>query len=329
MTEEKIAASQAQERPLVTFALFAYNQERYIREAVEGALDQDYHPLQIILSDDHSSDNTFEIIKQVVSEYRGPHSVVARRNQKNEGLITHINNVVEDLTSEFVVMAAGDDISLPWRVSAITAVLRADKTTKAVFSDVISFSGSRVGTAPSQPTQVMLKEYPLAEILIHAGGIGIGATYAYHRDCFFWPHTLNKMILSEDRILPLRASLLGRVYYISSPLVYYRQVSNSLTANLIATNRLAHHDQIHWAEVKNTIVQALNKSQIGVVYAYLMIAIIETRNLILRIEQRNEQSKNLLMEIIAWILFIPLRAARKFSKRKMLKIALEKKLTLP
>jgi len=34
------------DRPLVTFALFAYNQEQYIREAVEGAFSQTYvfHP---------------------------------------------------------------------------------------------------------------------------------------------------------------------------------------------------------------------------------------------------------------------------------------------
>ena len=38
----------ATDRPLVTFALFAYNQEDYIREAVEGAFAQTYEPLEII-----------------------------------------------------------------------------------------------------------------------------------------------------------------------------------------------------------------------------------------------------------------------------------------
>jgi len=48
------------DRPLVTFALVAYNQEQYIREAVEGAFAQTYEPLEIILSDDCSSDRTVE-----------------------------------------------------------------------------------------------------------------------------------------------------------------------------------------------------------------------------------------------------------------------------
>ena len=52
MTDEAIPVTGA---PLVTFALFAYNQERYVREAVEGAFAQTYQPLEIILSDDCSS----------------------------------------------------------------------------------------------------------------------------------------------------------------------------------------------------------------------------------------------------------------------------------
>ena len=52
------------DRPLVTFALFAYNQEEFIREAVEGAFAQTYEPLEIILSDDCSSDRTYEIIQE-------------------------------------------------------------------------------------------------------------------------------------------------------------------------------------------------------------------------------------------------------------------------
>jgi glycosyltransferase involved in cell wall biosynthesis len=46
------------DRPLISFMLFAYNQEHYIRRAVEAAMAQTYSPLEIILSDDASSDGT-------------------------------------------------------------------------------------------------------------------------------------------------------------------------------------------------------------------------------------------------------------------------------
>jgi glycosyltransferase involved in cell wall biosynthesis len=38
----------AHERPLITFALLAYNQERLIREAVEHAFSQTYSPIEKI-----------------------------------------------------------------------------------------------------------------------------------------------------------------------------------------------------------------------------------------------------------------------------------------
>lgn len=106
-------------RPLVTFALFAYNQEKYIREAVEGAFSQTYEPLEIILSDDCSSDRTYEIMQEMATEYKGPHRVVVRRNTRNLGLAGHLNEVIAFAQGEIISWAAGDDISLPERTQEL------------------------------------------------------------------------------------------------------------------------------------------------------------------------------------------------------------------
>lgn len=108
-----------QDRPLVTFALFAYNQERYIREAVEGAFAQTYEPLEIILSDDCSSDRTFEIMQEMAAEYEGPHDVRARRNPKNMNVAPHVLKVLREAKGDFFVLAAGDDVSDPLRTKKI------------------------------------------------------------------------------------------------------------------------------------------------------------------------------------------------------------------
>jgi hypothetical protein len=62
-----IDAAPAPNRPLVTFALFAYNREQYIREAVEGAFSKTYEPLEIMLSDDYASDCTFGAKQPTIS----------------------------------------------------------------------------------------------------------------------------------------------------------------------------------------------------------------------------------------------------------------------
>ena len=80
--------------PLVTFALFAYNQEKYIREAVEAALAQDYPNLEIIFSDDCSPNSTFDVMRESTKNYSGCHQVKLNRNPVNLGLGSHVNRVV-------------------------------------------------------------------------------------------------------------------------------------------------------------------------------------------------------------------------------------------
>ena len=59
---------------------------------------------------------------------------------------------------------------------------------------------------------------------------GLGATFAYHRDCFTTPGPIPSNILCEDGILPFRAALLGKVAAIPEPLVRYRVHEGSATA---------------------------------------------------------------------------------------------------
>lgn len=132
--------------PTITIALIAYNNERYIREAVEAALAQVCEPLEIILSDDASSDRTFEIIRDTAAGYEGPHSVILNRNARNIGLAAHVNRVFEMASGDIVMLAAGDDISLPSRAAdTIAAFARHPEVVMVSFvDDIIDDAGSVV-----------------------------------------------------------------------------------------------------------------------------------------------------------------------------------------
>lgn len=128
-------------RPLITFALFAYKQAQFIREAVEGAFSQTYEPLEIVLSDDCSPDNTFVIMQEMAAAYKGPHKIILNRNEKNLGLAEHINRVVEISKGEWIVTAAGDDISLSNRVADSCQVVEKYGEVGGVFGRFHSFRG--------------------------------------------------------------------------------------------------------------------------------------------------------------------------------------------
>src|SRR3954469_6326230 len=125
-------------KPLLTFALAALNQERFIREAVEAAFAQSYSPLEIILSDDCSEDRTFEIMCDMAKAYRGPHRIVLNRNPLRRCIGGPINRIMEVSQGELVLAAAGDDVSLPHRTQATYEAWEAsDKKATSIHSKII------------------------------------------------------------------------------------------------------------------------------------------------------------------------------------------------
>jgi glycosyltransferase involved in cell wall biosynthesis len=124
-------------KPLATFVLYAYNEEKFIREAIESAFAQTYSPLEIVLSDDGSTDRTFEIMQEMAAAYKGPHKIILNRNEKNIGIGSQLNAAAAMTNGEFVVLANGDDISLPIRVERIVHEWESHgRTATAVWSEI-------------------------------------------------------------------------------------------------------------------------------------------------------------------------------------------------
>jgi len=212
------------ERPLVTFILFSYNQEEYISDAIDGALKQDYRPLQIIFSDDCSNDNTFSIIEKRLSSYNGSHSVTLNQTPKNLGLIGHINTVVKFAKGELLILAAGDDISSPIRTKeVVSAWLRHGKPAHAtIHSDWLEFKHMNLGNDKHRKPKRKCKNINhylknWCQPFIH------GATAAYTPDLFTDFPLLDESGLVEDTSLSFRSLLTrGEIIYIPKPLVHYR-----------------------------------------------------------------------------------------------------------
>lgn len=208
-----------QDRPLVTFALFAYNQEEYIREAVEGAFSQTYEPLEIILSDDCSCDRTFEIMQEMAAVYEGPHLVRARQSKVNKGTLSHVLSVAHEARGKYFAVAAGDDISLPNRVDLVIQPFEDD--------DVCALSTLAnvfVKNPDAETPKVFRFEETRYEHLLEININKIqGATAVYRRDSMPKYNPNAPRILTEDFFLELWFAVLSKkVIYIKNPTVYYR-----------------------------------------------------------------------------------------------------------
>lgn len=217
-------------KPFLTFAVFAYNQERFVREAVEAAFAQTHSPLEIILSDDCSWDGTFEIMKCMAACYQGSHRIVLNRNPSNFGVAGHVNLVVGLAQGELIVAAAGDDVSLPQRASALSeAWVSTGRRATSIHSRIVHIdeSGNQikhpVWHIGAEPTHHVTEQVTTPSECVDTLKPGVfGCSGAYTPSLFKAFGGLPKDVIHEDNIITLRSVLLGRVLFIDSVLVKYR-----------------------------------------------------------------------------------------------------------
>lgn len=238
MTEhEDFISHQNIQRPLISFYVITCNQEKFITEAVAGALAQTWSPLEVVLSDDFSDDATFEIMKSIACVYKGPHSIVINRNEKRLGVGAHINRILRLCSGDWIVASAGDDVSVPERTEKLYEHWVAHGRKAAlVYSNIIEINecGSilyeldfRKKVPGGWPYEELQWDY--RERLAQKSPSVHGAAFAYPRRTFDDFGDLWEGVCFEDGVLPWRAEISGGVLLCSDYLVRHRNHSQQLT----------------------------------------------------------------------------------------------------
>ncbi len=220
---------------LVTLGMLTFNQEQFIAEAFAGAVSQTYAPLEIVICDDCSTDGTFRVLQDLASRYTGEHTIRLYRNERNLGFAANLNRAMELAQAEFIVIAAGDDVSKPNRVRRLYEEHRASSgRALSIYSnaEVIDAEGRVDGLYLAGHGQHTRTAAWMAE---HNGGV-LGCTQAWHRSTFDVFGDLDVRVLREDLVIPFRASLLGEVRYVDEVLVQYRHHHSNI--NLTAFRQL-------------------------------------------------------------------------------------------
>jgi glycosyltransferase involved in cell wall biosynthesis len=208
------------DKPRVSILLMTYHHERFIGEAIFGVLSQDYDNLEIIISDDCSSDATWEIIKKKVGEYQGNHDVVIHRNEKNLGFVSHFNQILSMATGELLVYAPGDDISKSNRVEKLVRAYVATKEDKVLlYSSAICIddAGQELGVAQTDFSWRNKKKMAVSSDLY------IGATGAFSRSLIESFPPIEVEGCYEDLVWGHRAYLCGELIHVPERLIYYRK----------------------------------------------------------------------------------------------------------
>lgn len=93
--------------PLVSIVIPCYNSEKYILETISSWLNQSYTNIEIIVQDDASKDNTWELL---IRNFTNHKQVKIFRNNENLGIGENWNKGYEKVNGQYCVIGNADDI---------------------------------------------------------------------------------------------------------------------------------------------------------------------------------------------------------------------------
>lgn len=95
----------------VSIAIMCYNQENFIKDTIESCLNQTYKNIEICISDDYSTDKTYEIVLDYQDRY--PHKIRCFQQKENMGkysLAINANSMLSLCTWDYIALLDWDDL---------------------------------------------------------------------------------------------------------------------------------------------------------------------------------------------------------------------------
>lgn len=95
-------------RNLISVMVITYNQERYIRQCLDGILSQKtQYRFEIVIGDDASTDKTFDIIQEYKERF--PSKIRSINEKHNVGVVRNFIRTIKSCRGEFLAFCEGDD----------------------------------------------------------------------------------------------------------------------------------------------------------------------------------------------------------------------------
>lgn len=211
----------------ISFIIPIYNKEPYIRRCIESVREQDLPSYEIIIIDDASTDNSFDVIK----EYKRYDNICIKKNTENRGLAYSRNLGLKHAQGKYVWFIDADDYIKNGTAKKILDIAISQKL------DVIYFNMCREGRilklANIEQTDIISGEKLFCMIgkdnTLRASVCGQIYCLEYIRQNNF---RFTEGMMAEDAYFSIRALLMAsRAMYLPCDAYVYTDTKNSITYN--------------------------------------------------------------------------------------------------
>jgi len=206
---------------LVSIAMATYNGSEYLKEQLDSILNQTYANIEVIICDDCSTDNTFQILQDYAKK---DSRIKLFKNDKNLGYVKNFEKAISLSKGDYIALSDQDDV---WMKDKIEILLKEIKKYDLIHSDacLINEKNAIISESFSKFSNKMIK--PLSIIDITLNGCVTGCTCMFTKKLKQYVLPFPDRLYMHDKWLGINAYYLGSIKYLDLPLIKYRQHSNN------------------------------------------------------------------------------------------------------
>ena len=222
----------------ISIALATYNGERWLREQLDSLARQTFQPWELVISDDQSSDDTRGVIRKFAAT--SPFSVRLIQNDMRRGFADNFMNALRHCGGDAVAYCDQDDVWSPLKLERCVAAMSADPGATLILHDceevdadlsplgIIVRAKSSPASDPAGGRWRVLRHPALGCcMLLHRGVVNAVLRYWPESHLRYVTRSHSRGALGHDTVAVHLATVLGKVVYLSDPLIQHRRHSQN------------------------------------------------------------------------------------------------------
>ena len=252
-------------QPLVSILMANYNNGKYLKEAIQSVFDQTYTNWEVIIVDDASTDNSWDVIKDLSKKHN---NIYSYQNIKNLKVAATKRRATELSNGEICAILDPDDTLLNTAIEKHLAIYLNNPNCSMVSSKYFYCDAKLNIEGVNKDVFNPEMNY---SYLSSSGGIN--AFWSFKKAKYDLTRGFKtKYYLAEDQDLYYQLEEVGTVKVINEPLYYYRIHKNSISKN----------------------------DNLATAYAYHLLAMFEAKNRRPKNKLESEAIKKAFMHFMTW-----------------------------
>jgi len=219
-------------QPLVSIIILSYNQGTYIDDAIQSALNQTYKNIEVLISDNGSTDET----KEIMHRYHSNPKVRLLDYPKNGAVTKRQNRAVRHAAGKYISLLYADDYYLPTKIQRQVELFDTlDETWVLVHGPGYILDKSNVMTLDQE--SIRAHGFCLKEMLnCRAGGIN-PISPLIKTDCYL-EHPLYEELFNEGEGVFFKFALKNKFYYHENAEVVMRRHDKNMGKSIVKNNEI-------------------------------------------------------------------------------------------